>query len=149
MTAATNPRRGPSPLSLIVRWPAKVLEELLLAPWTVHRVRASLGQLPERIDVLSDALLQTTGRLDDLLPMVATVGNLDGAVSGLAGDLAAFRESLEQLLPELSHLVGGMDDRFEHVESTVNELGDAVLNVIGSIPGVRRALQARPQRATL
>ena len=126
---------GPAPLTLALRWPGKVLEEILLAPWTVAKVRRSLTELPERIDALRDSLDETTSMLTDTLP------DLDGRLLEVADDLTAFRVSLERLLPELSKVVTGMDDRFRNVESRVAELGDGVLNVLGSIPGVRRALR--------
>lgn len=126
---------GPSPLSLALRWPGKLLEEVLLAPWTLAKVRQSLTELPERIDALRDSLDETTSMLTGTLP------DLDGRLREVADDLTAFRVSLERLLPELSRIVTGMDDRFRNVESTVSELGDGVLNVLGSIPGVRRALR--------
>jgi hypothetical protein len=126
---------GPAPLTLALRWPGKVLEEILLAPWTVAKVRRSLTELPERIDALRDSLDETTSMLTGTLP------DLDGRLLEVAGDLTAFRVSLERLLPELSKVVTGMDERFRNVESTVSELGDGVLNVLGSIPGVRRALR--------
>ena len=126
---------GPAPLTLALRWPGKVLEEILLAPWTVAKVRRSLTELPERIDALRDSLDETTSMLTGTLP------DLDGRLLEVADDLTAFRVSLERLLPELSKVVTGMDERFRNVESRVAELGDGVLNVLGSIPGVRRALR--------
>jgi hypothetical protein len=126
---------GPTPLSLALRWPGKVLEEILLAPWTLAKVRQSLTELPERIDALRDSLDETTSMLTGTLP------DLDRRLREVADDLTVFRVSLERLLPELSKVVTGMDERFRNVESTVSELGDGVLNVLGSIPGVRRALR--------
>jgi ABC-type transporter Mla subunit MlaD len=125
----------PSPLSLIARWPAKVAEEILLAPWTIRQVRTSLTELPVRLDALTATLGDTIGALDALLP------TLDERIGGLATDLTAFRSTLEKLLPELSTLVGSMDDRVEHVEHMVTDLGEALLNLMGSIPGVRRAVR--------
>jgi len=126
---------GSSPLGLMVRWPAKLLEEALLAPWTLARVRRSLTELPDRIDALRASLEETTGMLSGTLP------DLDTRLLEVADDLTAFRKSLEALLPELSKVVAGMDDRFRNVESAVSELGDGVLSVLGSIPGIRRALR--------
>lgn len=108
-------------VELLVRWPGKLAEELLIAPWTISRIRHALTELPDRID------------------------RLDSAVTTLASDLAAFRHTLEELLPELSQLVSGMDDRVGRVEKVVAELGDVLTNLIGAIPGVRRALRdSRP-----
>lgn len=97
-------------LDLLRQWPVKVAEEILLAPWTVQKVRRSLTDLPDKLDELRAALDRTSTMID-------------------------------RLLPELSELVVGMDDRFRHVEATVSELGDALLNLMGAIPGVRRALR--------
>jgi hypothetical protein len=126
---------GTSTLGLFVRFPAKLLEEALLAPWTLARVRRSLTELPDRIDALRGSLEQTTGMLSRTLP------ELDTRLVEVADDLTAFRTSLEALLPELSRVVSGMDERFRNVESSVSELGNGVLSVLGSIPGVRRALR--------
>ena len=102
---------------LVVQWPLKVIEELLAAPWTIELVRRSLGELPGRID------------------------RLDSAVSELAADLTAFRETLGDVLPDLSRVVSGMDDRVGRVETVVADLGEVLTNLIGAIPGVRRALR--------
>ena len=142
---------NPSPLDLALRWPGKLLEEVLLMPWTLSRVRRSLTALPGEIETLTRALNVTTDLLDTMLPAVertlaavaSNAEHLDAAVGGLAGDLTSFRETLESMLPELSRLVGGMDDRVQHVEAMVSELGDALLNLMGAIPGVRRAIRER------
>ncbi len=87
-------------------------------------------------------LAATLPALDERLVGVAgTADNLDRAVSGLGNELTEFRAALEVMLAELSRLVSGMDDRFERVEVTVGQLGDTLLNLIGSIPGVRRAVR--------
>lgn len=142
-------RPEPAPLDLLLRWPGKVLEEIVLAPWTVARVRGALTELPERIEVLSSSLDETITMLGSVLPgvderleaLAGNVSRLDTAVTSLAEDLAGFRASLDALLPELSSVVNGMDVRFRHVESMMGDLGDGVLGVLGSIPGVRRSLK--------
>ena len=101
------------PLDLALQWPAKVAEEILLAPWTIAKVRQSLTDLPQKIDEL-------TARLE-------AVGHLDKTVDRLAVDLADFKA-----------VVGGVD-------KVVSELSEAILNLMGSIPGVRRAV--RPSRS--
>lgn len=129
-----------TPVELLLAWPAKLAEEVLLAPWTIAKVRRSLTELPQEIERLSATLQTTTGMLAGSLPAV------EAQLAELRGDLTGFREALEGLLPELSRVVTGMDDRFQHVEAMVGELGDALLNVMGAIPGVRRAL--RPSAGT-
>lgn len=114
---------------LLVRWPLKLAQEVVLAPWTIGSLRRTLTELPEKIDGLSDALDRTTT-------------DLDGTVAGLAADLTAFKESLDEMLPTLSLLVTGMDSRIEHLEEMMSELGDSVVTVLNVIPGVARRIRA-------
>lgn len=102
---------------LLLLWPAKVVEEVLAAPWTIALIRRSLAELPQQID------------------------RLDAAVTALASDLTEFRHTLGEVLPDLSRVVGGMDDRVGRVETVVADLGEVLTSVIGVIPGVRRALR--------
>jgi len=82
------------PLDLLLRWPAKVVEEIVLAPWTVARVRGALTELPERIEALSGSLDETITMLGSVLPgvderleaLAGNVGRLDAAVTSLAAD---------------------------------------------------------------
>ena len=112
-----SPAPPTSLVELLVRWPAKVVEEVIAAPWTIALVRRSLSELPVQID------------------------KLDAAVSTLASDLTDFRHTMGDLLPDLSQVVSGMDDRVGRVESVVADLGEVLTSVIGVIPGVRRALR--------
>lgn len=84
----TTAAPGPSVLSLLVQFPAKLLEEALLAPWTLARVRRSLTALPAHIDALNDSLAETTEVLDRMLP------ELDDRLAGVAVDMRRFREAV-------------------------------------------------------
>lgn len=79
---------GPSVLALLVQFPAKLLEEALLAPWTLARVRRSLTALPGHIDALNDSLAETTAVLDRMLP------ELDDRLASVAVDMRRFREAV-------------------------------------------------------
>ncbi len=70
------------------------------------------------------SLTELPERLDAL---TATLGDTIGAP--------------DALLPTLDERIGGMDDRVERVEPMVTDLGEALLNLMGSIPGVRRAVR--------
>ena len=136
-------------LDLALAWPAKITREVLLAPWTVQRVRRSLGVLPDELASLrtplhdtNETLERTLGAVDGRLESVADgVTSLDTAVTSLSGDLLRLLGELELLLPELSGLVTGMDGRVERVEQVVSQLSSTVLAVAGGIPGVRRTLR--------
>ena len=104
-------------VDLLVQWPIKVVEEVIAAPWTIALIRRSLDELPDQID------------------------RLESAVSTLASDLTDFRHTLGDVLPDLSRVVSGMDDRVGRVETVVADLGEVLTSVIGAIPGVRRALR--------
>ena len=81
-------RSDPSIVSLLLRFPGKLLEEALLVPWTLARVRRSLTDLPGRIDALNDSLAETTAVLDRMLP------ELDDRLAGVATDLGRFRDAV-------------------------------------------------------
>ncbi len=88
-TVAVDPDRpDPSLLSLLVRFPGKLLEEALLVPWTLARVRRSLTDLPGRIDALNESLAETTAVLHQMLP------ELDDRLAGVATDLGRFRDAV-------------------------------------------------------
>jgi hypothetical protein len=107
----TPPGYPPEGWGLLVRWPAKALVEIALAPWTIQRVRRSLTELPDRIDSLTEALRQTTDQLGSTLPSVD-----EGLVR--------------------------MNESVSRLETTVNEVGEVVFGIVGSIPGVRRAVRS-------
>jgi len=115
--------------ALLVQWPLKLAQEVVLAPWTIGSLRRALTELPDKIDGLSDALDRTTTELE-------------GTVNGLAADLTAFKDSLDDMLPTLSALVTGMDTRVEHLESMMDDLGSSVVTVLNVIPGVAKRIRA-------
>lgn len=130
LTAGTAGRAGPEfTPALLVQWPLKLAQEVVLAPWTIGSLRRALTELPEKIDGLSEALDRTTT-------------DLDATVNGLAADLTSFKESLDDMLPTLSALVTGMDGRVEHLEAMVSDLGNSVVTVLNVIPGVARRIRA-------
>lgn len=85
--------------------------------------------------------------------------DLPDSIDALTTELAATHRALDAILPELSQLVGGMDERLAniddqvvktlgglderlgHMDSVVSELGQTVTGVLGSIPGFRRAVR--------
>ena len=85
--------------------------------------------------------------------------DLPDSIDGLTSELSATRGALDAILPELSQLVGGMDERLAnidaevakalggldqrlgHLDSVVSDLGHTVTGVLGSIPGFRRAVR--------
>ena len=128
--AGSAGRAGPEfTPALLVQWPLKLAQEVVLAPWTIGSLRRALTELPDKIDGLSDALDRTTT-------------DLEGTVNGLAADLNAFKESLDDMLPTLSALVTGMDGRVEHLEAMMSDLGSSVVTVLNVIPGVAKRIRA-------
>ena len=128
--AGSAGRAGPEfTPALLVQWPLKLAQEVVLAPWTIGSLRRALTELPDKIDGLSDALDRTTTELE-------------GTVNGLAADLTAFKDSLDDMLPTLSALVTGMDGRVEHLEAMMSDLGSSVVTVLNVIPGVAKRIRA-------
>jgi ABC-type transporter Mla subunit MlaD len=111
-------------------------------------------ELPELLERLIDSLQEPLDQIGTALPALAQ------RVEDLGGELAATRASIDAMLPELSRLVGGMDgrltnidtevtrvlsgldERLGHMDDVVSELGGTLTGVLGSIPGVRRAVRS-------
>lgn len=104
------------------RWTRALAEEVSRAPATLRRARlliVELARLPEQIEELTAALDRTTT-------------TIDGSLAHLSDTVAL-----------------GMNDRLEHLDEVVSELNDTVgavgtmvTGVLGSVPGVRRAVRA-------
>ena len=58
----------------------------------------------------------------------------------LATELPKATRSLQELSPELSTVVGLLDERFAHLDGVVTELARLMEAVVGAIPGIRRVL---------
>jgi hypothetical protein len=97
------------------RWAMTLTEELRRAPDTLRGARmvmTELARLPRQIDELIVALDRTMDHLDESLT----------EVSGT--------------------IVGGMNDRIEHVDVMVSDLRNTLTSIVGAIPLARRALQS-------
>ena len=71
-------------LELALAWPTRVAREVLLAPWTIQRVRRSLGVLPDELEALRTTLNDTTPVLEE------TLGPLDGRYRGAVAGLSDY-----------------------------------------------------------
>ena len=89
------------------------------------------------------------GMLDGSLPSLSdsasALRSLTERLSGVATDLATqlplATKTLQSISPELSKVVGTLDERFSHMDSVVTELARIMEAVVGSIPGMRRVLR--------
>ncbi len=59
----------------------------------------------------------------------------------LANELPKATRSLQEVSPELSSVVGLLDDRFTHLDTVVTDLARLMEAVVGTIPGMRRVLR--------
>ena len=60
----------------------------------------------------------------------------------LASELPKATKTLQDVSPQLSLVVGSLDERFDHIDAVVTELARVVEGVIGTIPGMRRVIRA-------
>lgn len=126
----------------VVSWALTMLDELSRLPSTIAKARRLLVDLPERIEGLNQALLQTTAALETILPeVVEAVRQVDGRTEQLAGSLDDTKVVLEERLPDLTGLVTTLEERLEHMDGTVTNLGNVLVGALGSIPGMRRAVR--------
>jgi hypothetical protein len=97
-------------------------------------------------------LEQAVGMLDASLPSLSVSASalrilterLSGVAMELASELPKATRSLQEVSPELSSVVGLLDDRFAHLDTVVTDLAGLMEAVIGTIPGMRRVLRVTP-----
>jgi hypothetical protein len=113
----------------VLRWWTRLAGEVATLPSTLARARRLLVDLPDSIDGLTKELAATHGALDMILPELSKlVGGMD--------------ERLANIDNEVAKALGGLDDRLGHMDTVVSELGGTVTGVLGSIPGIRRAVRS-------
>jgi hypothetical protein len=114
----------------VVRWWARLAGEVASLPSTLGKARRLLVDLPESIDGLTQELHATRGALDMILPELSQlVGGMD--------------ERLANIDAEVAKALGGLDVRLGHMDTVVSDLGTTVTGVLGSIPGIRRAVRSQ------
>ena len=74
--------------------------------------------------------------------------NERGVAIELATELPKATRTLQEISPELSSVVGSLDERFDHIDTVVTELARIVEGVIGAIPGMRRVIRAASTAST-
>jgi methyl-accepting chemotaxis protein len=123
----------------------------------LERIEGGVNKAGSGIDLAAmgmsravSGLEQAVGALDTSLPNLsdsaAALRNLTERLSGVAIDLATelpkATKTLQEVSPELSLVVGSLDERFDHIDTVVTELARIVEGVIGTIPGMRRVIRA-------
>lgn len=91
-----------------MRWMGGIGDEIVRAPSTLRRARLGLGEL-----------LSLNEKIDALIL----------ALNGTTG-------TLERVLPELNDGIRVLDQRFQHVDGVIVELGDVIKTLRDDITGV-------------
>ncbi len=86
--------------------------------------------------VLAEELQRAPETLRDVRIALEELGKLPAQLDDLIGALRDTTTILRDSLPELRPMV-------EHLDAVVSDLGRTLTNVIGGIPGARRALRGR------
>jgi ABC-type transporter Mla subunit MlaD len=123
----------------------------------LERIEGGVNKAGSGIDLAAlgmsravSGLEQAVGALDSSLPNLsdsaASLRNLTEGLSGvifeLASELPKATKTLQDVSPQLSLVVGSLDERFDHIDTVVTELARIVEGVIGTIPGMRRVIRA-------
>jgi hypothetical protein len=114
MVSEAQALRLPTPTQ-VWHWAMTLTEEIRRAPDTMRGARVALtelARLPQQIDELIVALDRTVDSID------ASLNEVSGAI------------------------MGGMNDRIEHVDVMVSDLRNTLTSIVGAIPLARRALQS-------
>lgn len=104
----------------VLAWSLRILGEVGRAPFTLYRVRKlidAMTMLPRQIEDLTTALNRTTDTLE------VSLNGMDTRLEGLQTTFS------------------GVDGRIGNLQGTVLELTTNITNLIGVIPGARRALR--------
>jgi len=122
----------------------------------LERIEGGLEHAGSGIDIAAsgismavNGLERAVGTLDGSLPNLSdsasALRSLTERLSGVAIDLATelpkATKSLQALSPELTTIVGTLDERFLHLDGVVTELARLMEAVVGTIPGMRRVLR--------
>jgi ABC-type transporter Mla subunit MlaD len=116
----------------------------------VNRAGSGIDLASSGISYAVSGLEQAVGTLDSSLPSLsdsaAALRTLTERLSGVAIELVTelpkATRSLQDVSPELSVVVGTLDERFTHLDDVVTELARLMEGVIGTIPGMRRVIRA-------
>jgi len=122
----------------------------------MERLEAGLSRAGSGIDVAAGGismavtgLERAVGTLDGSLPNLSDSASalrslterLSGVAIDLASELPKATKSLQDISPELTSMVGTLDERFVHLDGVVTELARLMEAVVGTIPGMRRVLR--------
>ena len=113
----------------VVQWTGRLAGEAARLPVTLFHARQLLVELPASIERLTETLDATRGSLDAILP------ELNQLVGGMDTRLAHIDDGVAKAL-------GDLDVRLGHMDDVVSDLGGTLTGVLGSIPGVRRAVRS-------
>jgi ABC-type transporter Mla subunit MlaD len=124
---------------------------------TLERLEGGVNTAGNGIDLAASGislavsgLEQAVGTLDRTLPSLSDSASalrtlterLSGVALELVTELPKATRSLQDVSPQLTVVVGTLDERFTHLDDVVTELAGLVEAAIGSIPGMRRVIRA-------
>jgi hypothetical protein len=94
---------------------------------------------------LENAVGILEGSLPPLSDSASALRNLTERLGTVAFELATelpkATRSLQEVSPELSAMVGLLDERFAHLDSVLTDVARLMEGVVGMIPGMRRVLR--------
>src|SRR3974390_2197257 len=116
----------------------------------VNRAGSGIDLAASGMGLAVSGLEQAVGTLDRSLPTLSDSASalrtlterLSGVAIELATELPKATKTLQEVTPELSLVVGSLDERFDHIDTVVTEMARIVEGVVGAIPGMRRVVRA-------
>jgi hypothetical protein len=129
-----------------------LLESLVELPGALVRLPSSavtaldaINDLSARLDRLMVMMERIEGSLPPLSDSASALRNLTERLGTVAVELATelpkATRSLQEVSPELSAMVGLLDERFAHLDSVLTDVARLMEGVVGMIPGMRRVLR--------
>jgi hypothetical protein len=126
----------------------------------LERIEGALARAGSGVDLATAGINQAlsgleraVGVLDGSMPTLSdsasSLWTLTERLSAVAVDLATelpkATATLQDISPELTNVVGALDERFSRLDGVVTELANVVEGVVGTIPGMRRILRTNTE----
>jgi ABC-type transporter Mla subunit MlaD len=104
-------------------------------------ISSAVAGLEQAVGILNASLPSLS---DSAAVLRLLTERLSGVAMELASELPRATRSLQEVSPELSSVVGLLDERFAHLDTVVTDLAALMEAVVGTVPGMRRVLRVTP-----
>ena len=137
---------------------AELSEKLASMGKQLDKINSSIDLAASRIDQAADGMKTSANSVRDIIDLVSgsvpelaksalSLGDLVERLGTLGLELTTelpkTTSVIRGLSPELSRIMGNLDDRLDHLDGVVSDLSRTIVTILGSIPGFRKTLRGQ------